>query len=168
MTATTVTLSSANTSVFGNELKTYTRKRKLPNADPQGVFPFSVTTEIATTSIDETDDEVYLIYFPSNYDIYLLDLEMTVDDLDTHATPTLVLDLNMDTGSAEVTLINDTTIGQGGGSDKLDLDGGHYLRSLSGNYLATKVVTGAATAATGTVTVKGMVYVGKLTAYTGT
>lgn len=160
MAASTATSSKATLYNFREYLLRNTRDRKRPGDLPRGVYAFTFEAEVPTTSTDEQDDEYRLGYFPENYNIYLVDLQVTTDDLDTHATPTAVFDVNIDDGSTEVTLINNSTVMQGGGSDRLDTDGGHLLRSVSGNWLGIKMVTAAATPAAGTVTLKGLVYVG--------
>lgn len=160
MTATTATSSKATAHNFREYLMRNTRTRKRTNDMPHGIYAFTFEAEVPTASLDEAGDEYRLGYFPSNYNIYLVDLQVTTDDLDAHATPTAVFDVILDDGSNEVVLINDSTVMQGGGSDRLDADGGHLLRLVSGSWIGTKMATGAATAAAGTVTLKGLVYVG--------
>lgn len=160
MAASTATSSRATLYNFREYLLRNTRTRKKPGDLPHGVYAFIFEAEVPTTSTDEQNDEYRLGYFPDDYNIYLMDLQVTADDMDTHATPTAVFDVNLDDGSSEVTLINNSTVMQGGGSDELDADAGHVLRSVSGNWLVVKMVTAGATPAAGTVTLKGLVYVG--------
>lgn len=160
MTATTATSSKATQYNFREYLLRNTKTRKLTNELPHGVYAFTFEAEVPTTSTDEADDEYRLGYFPNNYNIYLVDLQVTTDDLDTNATPTAVFDVITDDGSSEVVLINDSTVMQGGGSDRLDADGGHLLRQVDGKWIGIKMATEAATPAAGTVTLKGLVYVG--------
>lgn len=160
MAASTATSSKATQYNFREYLLRNTRDRKRPGDLPRGVYAFVFEAEVPTTSLDDANDEYRLGYFPENYNIYLMDLQVTTDDLDTGATPAAVFDVILDDGSSEVVLINDSTVMQGGGSDRLDADGGHLLRLVSGSWIGTKMATGAATASAGTVTLKGLVYVG--------
>ena len=166
MTASTVASTIANAEIFKDQMQRRTASRKLAGRNPNGLYAFSYSVEIPTTSIDEQDDEYRIVYFPARYNMYLVDMQATCDDLDSHATPTLVLDFDLDDGTTETTLIDDSTIGQGGGSDRMDADGGHLLRACNGFYIGTKVVTAAATAVSATVTIKGLVYVGDLISQT--
>src|SRR5690606_23045464 len=90
MTATTATSSKATAYNFREHLMRNTKTRKQPGALPHGIYAFTFEAEVPTASLDEADDEYRLGYFPSNYNIYLVDLQVTTDDLDAHATPTAV------------------------------------------------------------------------------
>lgn len=57
-------------------------------------------------------------------------------------------------------LINDTTVAQGGTSDELDLGLNLFGVDVSMMKLGLRVVTGAATAAAGTVRFKGLILIG--------
>lgn len=111
---------------------------------------FGDSYTIATTSLDDAGDIRRLYLFPAG--AYLTDLRVTVTDSDTHATPTLVFDV-VSTDSSDVVsdvFINDTDIGQGGGTARVANTGiGQYI---GGKYLAFKVVTAAATPAAMTLT----------------
>jgi len=51
------------------------------------------TREMATTSLDEVNDRVMFLSLPA--DARLLDLVIYNDDLDSHATPTLTMDIGL-------------------------------------------------------------------------
>lgn len=106
---------------------------------------FGDSFTIPTTSIDDANDIYRLYKFPGG--AYLTDLRVTASDADTHATPTLVFDVVV-TDSADVvkdTLINDTTIGQAGGTARMaDTGLGQFVGD---RFLAVKIATGSATGA---------------------
>jgi len=159
--ATTVNADAVNAYTAYALAKKEVRKQKLLDDKARGLFAFTTTAEVPTTSLDTQNDEYFFFTFPAQTNCYLVALEVTTDDLDAHATPALVFDVNIENAAGtEVTLINNTTIGQGGGSDLLDADGGHILRDVTGQKLGIKIVTIAATAAEGTVTLKGLFWAG--------
>jgi len=166
MAASIVTGVSANSSVFTRQLEAAQRKRVTSHPmRPVGFYPFESTTAIATTSLDDVNDEVYLVKFPENCYLLGSSLVVTATDMDTNATPTLVFDINIDTGLSESTMVNNSTIGQAGGTDYSEATGiPEGLIDVGGDYLGMKVVTAAATGAAGTITVQGIVYVGSFLA----
>lgn len=166
MAAATRTASTANAQSLVAQLQREKREDTGFQWLPEGFYVFERVVSLLTTNLDDANDEVYLALMPLN--TYLVHLQVTMTDVDTHATPTLVFDINTDDGSTEVTLIDGSTIGQGGGSDELDANGGHYLRDISGKYIALKVATGTATGAAGTITLKMMVWRGTLPTETST
>ena len=122
---------------------------------------------MATTSLDEANDTVYIIALPANRNVYLKNLQMVADDLDSGATPALTLSAIATDGSTTKTLISASTIGQGGGNDDLDANLGLGDYDFGGYWIATKVGTGAATAAAGTVKFIATVFVGDITSVVG-
>lgn len=162
MTASTVNAGPVNSSGLTSFSFAKKQMRKQKYADEVlGLVPFSQTIEIPTTSSDEADDEYFFFTFPKK--AYLVDLQVTAEALDGHATPTVVFDVISETsGGTETVLINDTTVGQAGGSDRLDADGGHLLRDVSLQKLGIKIETGAATAQAGDVTLKGFFWAGDI------
>lgn len=119
---------------------------------------------IPTTSADDANDIYRLWKLPAG--AYVIDGRITATDGDTNATPTMVFDL-VTTDSADVvkdTLINDTTIGQGGGTARFaDTAFGQFAGD---RYLAIKVGAGAATGAEMTLSV-AMVYAIGMYTYAG-
>lgn len=119
---------------------------------PTNLICEQVTVSLATTNIDNADDGVVFYQFPSA--AYLWDLSVYATDMDTNATPTLVFDVGIgdSDGAVDTVLINDTTIGQGAGRDDLDATVQKWV-NCSSKYLMIDIVTAAATAAAGTLTV---------------
>lgn len=162
MAAGTAYSSIANAESFYRKAKRITAVQKNPNLRPVGVYAFdSGADTVATTNTETADDELFTLKFPD--ETYLISLQATATDLDSNVAPALVFDVIVeDSAGTEVVLINDTTIGQAGGSDELDANSGHILRDVSNHYLGFKVGTGAATAAAGTIRYKGLVWIGPL------
>lgn len=160
MAAATVNKAPVNDHTFKNLAKAKTRFRKAPNETPDGVYAFDTgAVTVATTEIDDVDDEVFYLTFPGK--CYLLDLWVDWSDVDTHATPTLEVDHIVETsGGTETILIATSTAPQSGAVD--ELDAGLRFTDVSNRKLGHRVVTSAATAAAGTVRYKGLVYIGDL------
>lgn len=59
----------------------------------------AATVEMATTSLDETDDRVMILSLPSN--ARLVDLVLYNDDLDSNGTPALTLDIGLFYGGGQ-------------------------------------------------------------------
>lgn len=144
------------------ELRRKTRERKLPNAKPLGVYVIKAAVSTTTASIDEADDRGLVLRMPSNQSFFLMDFQAVLTDVDTHATPTLDVAWVYSDLSTDVNIIAASTIGQGGGRDRMDDDSVAYGADIRGKYIGFKVTTGAATAATGTATVYLTVYAGDL------
>lgn len=155
MAAATRTASTAGLTVAQGLMAAVERKAEVFENTPLSVVLLQFVVSVKTTNIDDAADEVLIAYFPG--ETYLLALAITATDMDTDATPALVFDINRDDLTTETTLINNTTIGQGGGSDDLDADGGHMGRWLTDSYLSMKTVTAADTPAAGTLTVNVLV-----------
>lgn len=143
-------------------LRRKTRERKLPNAKPLGMYVIKASVPTTTASIDETDDRGLIIQMPSNQSFFLMDFQAVLTDVDTHATPTLDVAWVYTDLSTDVDIIAASTIGQGGGRDRMDADSVAFGADIKGKYIGFKVTTGAATAATGTATVYLTVYAGDL------
>lgn len=144
------------------ELRRKTRERKLPNAKPLGMYVIKASVPTTTASVDETGDRGLIIKLPKNQPLYLVDFQAVLTDVDAHATPTVSVSWVYTDLSTDVNIIATSTIGQGGGRDRMDDDSPAYGADISGYYIAYKVGTGAATAATGTATVYLTVYAGDL------
>lgn len=136
------------------DLKEMTR-RAVQNLNDQAliygdatVHTFADTYTVPTTAIDDVGDILRLFQYPPG--AYITNVRITATDVDTNATPTLVFSLVV-TDSADTvkaTLIANSTIGQGAGSDSIDEpEIGEFVGSY---YCAIKVGTAAATAAAGT------------------
>jgi len=162
MPAGTAYSSIANSDSFFRKAKRITAVHKNPNLRPVGLFAFdSGADTVAATNTETAGDELFTIKFPD--ETYLLSLQVTASVLDSNGIPALVFDTIVeDSAGSETVLINDSTIGQAGGSDELDANAGHILRDVSNQYLGFKVATGAATAAAGTIRYKGLVWMGPL------
>lgn len=155
--------STANKKSSFRRLKKENTYRKNIPLLPQGFFAFDTGAQtVATTNVDDAGDALFTFQFPA--DCYLYDLQVTVTDLDSDGSAALVFDVITSTtgasGGTEVVLINDTTIGQAGGSDELDRNGGLMLSDVSEKYLGIKVATASATAAAGTIRFKGIIHIG--------
>ena len=160
MAADTQILSSANKKSFWRKIMQQTRYGYSVPLDPGGLYAFDTgAATVAATNTETADDELFVLQFPDG--AYLVNLQVTLTDLDSHGTPTLVLDHIVENAAGtEVVLISGSTVGQAAGSDELDANGGHLLRDVGGMYLGFKVSTGAATAAAGTVRYKGLIWIG--------
>jgi hypothetical protein len=133
----------------------------------------SETLEVATTSIDEADDVIKMIRVKSRDRIY--SVKIFNDDMDTHSTPTLAVDVgfyNAQTGavkdadalaSAVTTLQAANTAGVEVAWEAHDIaDMGKTAWELAGYTsdpgvpldIALTVTTGAATAAAGTLSMQ--------------
>lgn len=123
------------------------------------VYPFDTgNISVPSTSSNDATDEFFAITFPGN--CRLLMLRYTSADRDTNATPTLVEDVIVENSAGtEVVLINDTTVGQGGGEDELDAN--LSFLDVSSMKLGIKIDTGAATAATANIRFRGLVILGE-------
>jgi hypothetical protein len=124
---------------------------------PYGLELLKVEVDLVTTDLQQ-DDIVALFQFPQG--TRLIAGAVVATDMDTHATPTLSFDITLSAatdGSNATVLINDSTIGQGGGQDGFDtLD---YLgKDVSNLYLCYECEASAATAAAGTLTAYILVY----------
>jgi len=144
----------------GHKLKRVNAYDKNVKYDPTGVFAFNTGAKaVATTNIDDIGDAMFFVQFPAN--TYLLDLQYTWSDVDSASLFQWdgVTSTTGASGGTEVTLISNSTVGRTAGSDELDADQGHFMRDVSNLYLGFKV-DAAATAVAGTLTIKGLVYIG--------
>jgi hypothetical protein len=120
--------------------------------------PFRNTVTVATTQIDEVGDDV-LLYGPFPAGSYFLvpSLLVTASAIDSHGTPTAVVDFGIgdSDGVIDTVLINDSDIGQSGGTDYPDAATAFGLVDVGGKYLICTVVTAPATAAAGTILATG-------------
>ena len=172
MTATTVTLS---TTVEAAPQLMYNRHHG------GGLKVYANTVEVATTSLDETDDRVMILALPGN--ARLVDLILYNDDLDSNGSPALTVDIGLFygdgvTGQTVGTAIDDdcfataittmqaaNTTGVRVGYEALNIDKigkplweiGGLTRDPGMVYIGMSVGTGAATAAAGTVTLYALV-----------
>lgn len=156
-------LSVANKRAVWRRFMQDARRKNAVPLDPQGFYAFNTGAQtVEATNVETAADALFVFQFPN--DCYLYDLQVTITDIDTDGSPAAVFDVLTSTtgasGGTEVVLINDSTIGQAGGSDELDRNSGHMFRDVSGLYLGIKMATGAATAAAGTITFKGIVHIG--------
>lgn len=141
-----------------------------------GLKVFANTVEMATTSLDETDDRVMVLALPGN--ARLIDLVIYNDDLDSNGSPALTMDIGLFygdgvTGQTAGTAIDDdcfataittlqaaNTAGVRVGYEALNIDKigkplweiGGLTRDPGMVYIGLSVGTAAATAAAGTVT----------------
>lgn len=116
-----------------------------PRAD---IYTDTVYGTIEATALS-TNDTVEMVKLPKGATI--IDAIMATDDLDTNATPTLVLDLMLKTDGQ--VLISGSTIGQGGGVARLDQVNAVGKTLTADDTVQVKATTGAATGATGTINV---------------
>lgn len=125
---------------------------------PQGLEEIAVTVGLLTTDIDDIGDNVALFQFPANCRLWGLSLE--VDDLDTHATPTITFDIALSAaaaGTSQTVLINDSTAAQGGGVDGIDAM--TYIGyDVSNMYLCFQCAAAASTGAAGDIVIRALVY----------
>lgn len=163
MVASTVNQNRVTDTGMAYAAKRMARRYKNNEAELDGgVYYFDVTSDtIATTSIDEANDECFFFRFPQG--AKLMDLRITATDMDGHATPTLEADIIVeDSAGTETILINSnaSTVFEAGGSDDLDVNVPGASLDVGGKKLGTKVRTQAATAATGTVRCFGYFFMG--------
>lgn len=157
----------ATTAATANKKATYRALQKRKTKDhnerlaPNGLFYIEKDCPVLAADLDLQDDETYLIQFPDV--CYLMAGSVTVTDMDS-GVAALVFDINVDDGSTEQTVINDSTIGQGGGSAAFSNTKVPGM-DVGGQYLALKVVTAAGTAAAGTVTVRVLVSTTKVSGF---
>ncbi len=151
-------LTSATDLGFGKRAAKVNNSRYVAPLRPGGIYTFDTgALTVATTNIDDVNDELRLLRFPDR--CFLLALQVTATDMDTNGAPTLSFDVQIDNNTAEVDLIANSTIGRTGGSDELDINAGHILRDVSLNWLQIKVDAAAATGAAGTIRAKGVVLI---------
>ena len=151
----------ATTAASANSKSLYRALQKRKTRDhnerltPNGVYFINrEDIPVLAADLNGIGDETYLIKFPSP--CYLLSGSVTVTDMDTGGAPALVFDINIDDGTTEQTVVNDSAIGQAGGSASFSNTKLPGL-DVGGQYLALKVGTAAATAAAGTVDVSLLV-----------
>jgi len=158
----TVNSNFVNNKIFLTKAKRVRNQSAGSPHRPNGLFFFDTgAITIATTQMDDAGDQVFALTFPGQ--CRLIALQVKSSDRDTHATPTLVEDIIAENAAGtEIVLINDTTIGQGGLSDELDLGLNLFGVDVSAMKLGSRVVTAAATVAAGTLTYKGLVLIGAL------
>jgi hypothetical protein len=154
--ATTYTLTSASEDKILRVMKGKNRHMVNMPSEVNRVFVINRTFTITDTHVGTINNIVNLLDFPPN--TILLGLEVVATDMDTNATPALVIDFQVYDGTTTTVLINDSTIGQGAGNDALDA--GVAYTDVSSQYLQAKFVAAAATAAAGTIQVKALVAVG--------
>lgn len=109
-----------------------------------------IVKSVAAADLD-LNDVVCSIFVPG--DAYILDVILTVTDLDTNGTPTLVLDIG-DTGD-DARFVSNTNIGQTGGTIRYGSTATNpgYQYAVAGEQeIQVTVSTAAATAAAGTAT----------------
>ena len=154
---------------YGSETTSSITKRKAASefaksTKPHGHFVFSSgAVTVPTAAIDDIGDRLLIFKFPADLgEIYIESLTMTTTALDAHATPTLSFSLVTHDGTSDVdTYISASTVGRTGATDEIDADTGFRFKSdVSGKYLAMKVTAAAATAAAGTITVRGSIWIG--------
>lgn len=123
------------------------------------VWAETVQVALATTQIDNSNDQALVYSFNSDADQYVVGIGLKATDMDTHATPTLTLNVGLGEvdGTIDDTIISASTVGQGGGLDgKLSSP----VATATTKYVIVDVGTAAATAAAGTLDVT--VYLAKL------
>lgn len=148
-TATNGTAASAITnSVAKLQRKNASRGLNKPSGIKTFYQPVALATGDTTLNVKST-----ILTFPAQ-DGILTSLRMKLPQLDSNATPTVKSDIILDNaaGSTVITLISQSTKGQGasGGSDELDLDLDPTLLNVNGLVLKHKAQTASATAVAGT------------------
>jgi len=129
-----------------------THKNSAPG-EKFGLIPFDTgAITVASTSIQD-DDFLLLFKFPDNCRV--AQLEATLTDIDTHGTPTHAYSLSLHDGTTVgQALLTGGTAGQGGGVDSKGE--GMLSYDCSNKYLCMDTTTSAATAASGTIRVRGL------------
>ena len=112
----------------------------------------TVQVSLATTQIDNTNDQALVYSFNADSDQYVVGIGLKASDMDTHATPTLTFNVGLGEvdGTIDDTVITASTCGQGGTSDG-SLCG--PISTATTKYVIVDVGTAAATAAAGTLDV---------------
>jgi len=129
-------------------------------AGVSGVIPFKATVTVPATSLETAGDDVLLFKFPPNsyFDCHSLLIYSTALDTSTEALRVDVGIGDVD-GAIDSVLINDTAttaFPAVAGVDFCDATVTTKWLDSGGKYLIMSVVTGAATAAAGTVAVEGL------------
>lgn len=164
MAVETATLASANKKSLYRAIQRESTRRHNSPLRPRGTFTFERDFTIATTYIDDAGDEARLIEFPDGV-VYLDELKIEATDMDANGAPALVFDIITDDGTTELVLINDSTIGQAGGTDELDANVDPDSLSVGGKYLSLKTGVAAATPAAGTLTVRFKITIDPITTW---
>ena len=112
---------------------------------PSGYKILKQTVSLAATDL-QNGDSVDILVFPQ--DCYLQGLRIKATELDT-GVDALTFDIRVDSD----VLINNSTIGQGGGSDEMDSNIDPTLLDVSGSTLKFVPETSAGLGAAGTLTV---------------
>jgi hypothetical protein len=132
----------ANAGSVKSAMGTKQRKYELnPTAPSRGhLIQYSRTlTAAEVANFDGAGDYLELFTFPPN--TYLEAYNVTVPDMDAHATPAVTLDVM----AGSTVLTNDSTTGQAGGTIKSALTG---ITDVSDTVFKLKIETGPATAQT--------------------
>ena len=114
-----------------------------PRSLSYGVWPVSKTFTVTTALA--VNDLIEMFEVPEG--ATALDWIFSSEDLDTNGTPTIVMDVGDDTVSGR--FISGSTIGQGGGLERVTTHAGHAYKFPADTVVKIKVTTGPATGATG-------------------
>lgn len=128
-----------------------------------GITPFDVTVELSATQAGLAAGAVFnLLKMPEKaFIVNSAGWEYDFTDMDTNGAPALVLDIQFSAsadGSSPDVVINNSSAGQSGASDAHDAS--EEWTDVGGKYLQAQVVTQAATAAAGSIRVKGFIACG--------
>lgn len=133
---------------------------------PVGMDYLHFQVNVPTAAIDSADEQILLIKFPDDGDVFLLrdaltDLYIVPSDMDTNGSPliTFTLGIGDSDGVVDTALITDSQAARTGAADNLDAVGAPL--DVSGKYLIFDVTAAAATAAAGTLGVRAKVLYGK-------
>lgn len=150
------TLASLGTAPVIRSIRRYITHKNSNPGERFGLIPFdSGSITVPSTSLQD-DDALLLFKFPPNCRV--AQLEATLTDMDTKATPELVFALALHDGSTQGTsLISGSTVGQGGGV--CSAGSGLLSYDASEQYLAFCPSTSAGTAAAGTIRVRGLLLI---------
>lgn len=156
--ATTLNTPNVGTKVFLSKLSQVERAMVDNPTKPLGLFEFDSGSITSASTQHQQDDIIYAFTFPDN--CRLVDLVYISGDKDSDGSPAIVEDVVLtDTAGSHVVIINDTTVGQAGGTALIDT--AKKFVDCSNQKLGVKIVTSAATSQASTIRFKGIVSVGK-------
>lgn len=123
-----------------------------------GVIVDRVTVSVPTTALDSADEQVLLYQFansPFGGEVWLLGATLTLDDLDSGATPSLSADIGIgdSDGVVDTALVSGDTTGQAGGTVVAQDPGADVPVDVSGKFLIYDVTAAANAAQAGDIEV---------------
>lgn len=147
------TLASLGNAPILRAIRRYVTHKNANPGERFGLVPFDTGLITVPSTSLQADDDLLLFKFPPNARV--AQIQATVTAMDTNATPTLVYALALHDGTTQSTsLLSGGTAAQAGGVDSVG--SGILAIDCSDKYLAFCPSAQAATAAAGTIRVRGL------------